>query len=1777
MKNISCFLPLTLFLFVWSNTLLAQQKKTLLNKIHVKVNDSLALSLNRAGHQTLQTGFTTFDHLNQQWGVKNIKRVFPDAGKFEAAHRNYGLHQWYEVAFEDSVDHDINQLIQIYQQNEAVIVAEAVYQMSIDVLPQQGAAVTDPELEDQWHYENTGQSGGTKGADIKLNNAWKLETGSKEVVVAIIDGGMDPTHEDLKDAMWVNQAEADGKKDVDDDHNGYVDDIYGYGFGDIRGDFYPHYHGVHVGGTVGAVSMNGTGVAGIAGGSGTGDGVRLMSCAVFGSYSQGGFPEAFIYAADNGAVIAQNSWGGGAKSDVLEDAIDYFIARAGYDNTEENYDKNIQIGPMAGGIVIFAAGNSSSSHKAYPGSYEPCVAVASTDHNDRKSGFSNYGDWVDISAPGSNVLSSYLNNTYNYLSGTSMACPHVSGTAALIVSRFGQKGFKPDQVKSLLFGSADNIDDLNTGYEGELGAGRLNAFRALNFDDNEKVPAAITDMKVDSVTHRSAILSWTATGNDGNEGAAAVYDLRYATAPITNENFSQATPINNTPIPKLAGEKEQFEARDLPSNTKLYFAIKALDYHQLASGLSNIAQTQTKAPPVMKVSPESFSVSLNSGDSLTRQLTIDNTQGKSPLEFSLAVQENTDSDKTAHGLAKNNSDKKVLLIRYYKSYSKDAEDLLKESFDITPDIINHYAVADHDFSTYDLIIIASAQSNSFYHEISAQKAKFESFASRGGVVLYQAHGYRIDLPGDVSTDDSYSYTDLKILDHPITKDIADKISANYSSKYYLQQLPANNKILTVTQSDSLPSTAVYEYEAGEIIATTMPWEYFYYYQHEASAFLHNAIYYALNESKPHRWLKPYTASGTVAAGSSVKLNVHFNADRMFGGIYQKDIVIMSNDPKNERVIVPVTMEVTGAPVIQVSVKEMDFGSLYTKQSRTDTLIISNQGTDTLKISDIAADLTAYTADTKTLQLGPFEEQKVAVTFSPLETGTHDGKLMISSNDKKNGTLEISLRGTALLPPIAEVTPESITLTLKRGQQKTSTLTISNEKGGSDLNWKMKMNYSQYEPIGSDALQADFSMTAEGETHRKPTPFQQGKMLVYDPEHQSIFSTGSYQSKFYKFHIEKNRWEEMQDIPNTNGSVNDGTYLKGKIYMVIPTQDRNIVIYDIKTNTWSTSTVSTDNSSPYLVTADDEYLYIIFKDNSFRKYDINLNEKKKLTSIRYYNLQNLLYFNGNIYAHDANNLYAYNIAGNAWSTLENPPYSLNSTSAIDPLDHTLYFSKGYNWFMYDIDEKKWYITYNGLTNSSYDHTYLTYVGDEERSGVYFLNGTTFGQYETKPYHQWLSFSDKEGSISKANSQQIALTINADNLLPGSYGGSLMISTNDPATPQLKVPVKLTVIRDDDPAQSQPPVLTDSLKGQELILQEETYDINLARFFKDPEDYPLSFIVSSRNANVASTNVAGSVLSIATEDTGETVLDLLAEDIDGLTLSYSFKVTVTQHNDTEHTNLPPVTTLSQQQYNIAMDEQLSLYLDSLFSDPNGDALVFQATVSDTAAAKAEIFAEHILQIQPLTKGNFMVDIIASDSLGESIKVNLSVTAFAEALTLSDSLQNISLLAGDSSAIQLESLIANGRTEDMAYKVDITDSTILTTIIKNTVLSLYAQKAGTTDVTVIITSKWGDVVSATFTVEVAQGALGVENPEFLQYDLTSYPNPLGVSTVIAYELTEKTHARLQVYTTDGTLLTTLMDEEQTAGIKHLQWDTRYLPAGMYIICLITSQGMEMMKVVK
>ena len=312
----------------------------------------------------------------------------------------------------------------------------------------------DPDFPKLWGLHNTGQSGGKTDSDIDGPEAWGHQTGSKDVVVGVIDTGIDYNHPDLKNNMWINQAEFDGKDNVDDDNNGYVDDKYGYDFAYNDGDpMDRNGHGTHVAGTIGAEGDNKIGVAGV------NKNVSLMALKFLNDQGRGttaGAIEAVKYATLMGADLTNNSWGGGGYSRTLEDTIEkgpLFFAAAGNSNRDNDYERR------------------------YPSGYdlENIVAVASTDHNDNRSSFSNYGATsVDLGAPGSYILSTFPYNRYEVFNGTSMATPHVAGVGALLLAEDPKLTDK--KVKEIILNSVDEIDAL----KGKtVTGGRLNAHEAL--------------------------------------------------------------------------------------------------------------------------------------------------------------------------------------------------------------------------------------------------------------------------------------------------------------------------------------------------------------------------------------------------------------------------------------------------------------------------------------------------------------------------------------------------------------------------------------------------------------------------------------------------------------------------------------------------------------------------------------------------------------------------------------------------------------------------------------------------------------------------------------------------------------------------------------------------------------------------------------------------------------------------------------------------------------------------------------------------------------------------------------------------------------------------------------------------------------------------------------------------------------------------------------------------------------------------------------------------
>jgi len=313
---------------------------------------------------------------------------------------------------------------------------------------------------------------------IKAKEAWDINQGSEDIIIAIVDTGIDWIHPDLAANIWTNTAEIPNNG-IDDDNNGFVDDYRGWDFGGLSGtpDNDPSEdradHGTHVAGLASAVTNNGVGIASI------GYNCKLMAVKTSQDNIRNGSTasiaygyEGILYAADNGADIINCSWGNYNYSFTLNSIINYALSK--------------------GALVVAAAGNDNSSNNFYPASYDGVLSVGGTSFVDQKASWSNYGTKIDVCAPGINIYSTWPNDPfYRSTSGTSMSSPITAGLAGLVKTQF--PNYSPLQIAEQIRVNTDNIDNTTPGFQYKLGSGRINAFKALANSNSKSVRITNTD------------------------------------------------------------------------------------------------------------------------------------------------------------------------------------------------------------------------------------------------------------------------------------------------------------------------------------------------------------------------------------------------------------------------------------------------------------------------------------------------------------------------------------------------------------------------------------------------------------------------------------------------------------------------------------------------------------------------------------------------------------------------------------------------------------------------------------------------------------------------------------------------------------------------------------------------------------------------------------------------------------------------------------------------------------------------------------------------------------------------------------------------------------------------------------------------------------------------------------------------------------------------------------------------------------------------------------
>lgn len=1144
----------------------------------------LPLSVKGTNKKYVQTGVTPLDRVNQKVKAVSMTRVFPYAGKNEAKHKAFGLDLWYDVHYEAS-GMKLAQARNLFRSAEGVSYAQRIPlykpiggERFLEVSPAAVARAAkaastmpfnDPLLNDQWHYNNDGHIAGTKvGADANVFKAWETGvTGSKDVVVAIIDGGFQVDHPDLKDNVWINTAELNGKPGVDDDGDGYVDDIYGYNFVINSSDINAHSHGTHVAGTVGATNNNGIGVCGVAGGSDGKGGVKMMVCQVFDSRASSSavadFGAAIVYAADRGASIAQCSWGASVADDEdksVTEAVDYFTKNGGGDK-------------MNGGLCIFAAGNNGEEGNYYPGCLDKVVAVGSMAPDGSVAYYSNRGKWVDVTAPGGledngqqyGVLSTLPNSTYGYNEGTSMACPHVSGIAALILSKYGNKQFSNETLRTLLTTSVNDLYTQNPEYKGLMGSGYIDAYKALQGKEGS-VPEAVADFTV-TASHDNALIEWVIPETE--EKSIDHHVIYYST-----EAFSATDDLNKLSSAtvdtkfKYSGDKMSYEVEGLKASTKYYFAIVAYNRWGKASAVSPIKEATTNAGPKVQVDQKNLSMTVDATKASTAEASFNvKNAGEGVLKYQLTTATTRATMSTSGRIKKPNPGQ-----------------VLPFSGTVSPTLVKRNAVATSDYQAKDWPDTLT-YSNQLYSYIGETDTKLPNalaqyfyvdkatYPNGFNLTDLRIQGQNGQNPVIEIYDGSRSISTASLIqkvnydfwayNYPIT--LKEQIHfAPGSSFWVVAKFPAGAKNPLGTGKTTRTDVAQYSFYSSDNGTTwTQLSEVLKGTSFEAIA---SQLTWAVQAiSKNPDWsqvLNPEPISGEVRPSESQKVTLKNDGQKLVNGTYKFNIHVKSNEAVDSKQQVALAMTVKGYKPELHSQKLVDFGDLLVGQTKTIDVELTNSGYGVFggqygmlqAPKNVKSSSNQFNVSKGANNIAARSTGTLPVTFAPTKEGNFSSTITLT--DKNGNQHSFLVRGVASIPAQQSVTPDVYEAgDLKvGGEDKTATITIKNT-GNYPLQYVFP-KFSSEKIVGSKARVHKFGYTTVSNVAGDESfEYEPAPELADEKDITSQFTNDNWQSGpikvGFKFPFYGKDYDEI--YVSSYGGVSM-QQMDGRISCMVPTGD-----------------------------------------------------------------------------------------------------------------------------------------------------------------------------------------------------------------------------------------------------------------------------------------------------------------------------------------------------------------------------------------------------------------------------------------------------------------------------------------------------------------------------------------------------------------------------------------------------------------------------------------------
>jgi len=898
----------------------------------------------------------------------------------------------------------------------------------------------DPRFAEQWALHNTGQTGGVAGADARAVRGWDLATDASAVVVGVVDTGADLTHPDLVPNLWANPGEVPGNG-VDDDANGYIDDVHGYDF--LNGDGDPsddNGHGSHVAGIIAARGDDALGVTGIAWRG------RVMVLKFLGSGGNGPTSaaiEAMLYAARMGARVVNHSWGGGPYSQALVAAF----AACG----------------DAGVVSVVAAGNLGVDlevQPVYPASFDDpsMITVAATDAADGLAAFSNRGAVsVDVAAPGVQILSLAPGAQYQWLSGTSMASPLVAGAVALLIAH--EPTLDPVSVRQRLIRSVWPLPSL----QGRtVSGGRLDLVRLLATPEDE-APSAITDLRIERVGSHGAWITWTAPGDDGVVGRADRYLLRLATGTVGSVAFESMTPVP-APEPSVAGTQERVRIGGLDPEQGYWVALRAMDDHGNGSPTIATLAFTTQPPPRAQLDVTTIAADLPPGADERRELLLTNPSSGT-LEWRFASPRLVTGGDAAAASGG------------YHVVGLDAGP--SPRFDWQPPGAEAVVVAlegDEGLSAPLALPFAFPYFGGEYRAMRVSSNGFITFTGE------EAAPQPVALPSPLAPrtmvapfwadlDPGPSARRVWMQADPLRVVITWLETRPFGSPgvpltfqvWLMRTGEVRFQYLTLSGRSSLAASGLQGGAPSAGLGLTFRGDR-----------LHDSL--AVRFVPPREWARALPAAGVLGPGEQAAIAVDFASRGLEDGIQQDTLRLQSDDPAAPEIAIAVRLTARSAPHVVASHTWLDFGVRPLAGDAVRVLGVANEGARPARVHGVSVQGEEFAADAAGFDLSPGEARSVAVHFRPTRRGEQNAVLSLTSDDPLHPRTDVALAGEGLEPASVAVSRASVhgaaAADLLPGAERDEQAIVIANPGGLPAPWRLTAHAESRPQVDASARPAE---------------------------------------------------------------------------------------------------------------------------------------------------------------------------------------------------------------------------------------------------------------------------------------------------------------------------------------------------------------------------------------------------------------------------------------------------------------------------------------------------------------------------------------------------------------------------------------------------------------------------------------------------------------------------------------------------------------------------------